>query len=246
MLKKTAAFGSLLTILCASSTLAHGPNFKSGFLAGAHVGISSGSGKFNSTFNINPVAPVNSSSANGTARKTALLMGFFGGYRQVLHEGYTVGFNIEANFFNNDELSKKIAHFSNPPPSIDINNRLKRSFNVIPSVSLGRVFCGRWHASLGLGLAITKFKQQINITSAPLRPLSANVSGTKLGFVPSVGLEYAATQNISLTGNISYEIYKKLNNSFNVDATGAPAPSSYTSSISPKYLMFKVGATYRF
>jgi hypothetical protein len=60
MLKKTAAFGSLLTILCASSTLAHGPNFKSGFLAGAHMGYSFGSGKFNSTFSFNP--PLNNTS----------------------------------------------------------------------------------------------------------------------------------------------------------------------------------------
>lgn len=53
MLKKTATFGSLLTvIMCATSTLAHGPNFKSGFLAGAHVGYSFGSGKFNSTLDL--------------------------------------------------------------------------------------------------------------------------------------------------------------------------------------------------
>lgn len=243
MLKKTVVLGSLLTGICASPTLAHSTYFKSGFLAGGHVGVSFGSGKFNSTYSINPAFLNNSSSANGTARKTATLIGISGGYRHIFNQGYTVAFNLEANFFINNELNKQLAHFTSPPPAVSVNNRLKKNFNVIPSISLGKIFCGQWHASIGLGLAFAKFRQQVNVLS-PIN-VSTNTSQTKLGVVPSVGLEYAATKNVSLIGNISYEIYKKVSKKFSNSNFG-PAPSSYTSSISPRYVAMKVGAVYKF
>lgn len=246
MLKKTVLFGSLLAALgTTSTTLAHSSFYKSGFLAGAQVGVGLGSGRFNSTYNINPAAAVSTSNATGTARKTGAIIGLLAGYRHILHKDFTLGLILEANFFANNEINKSLAHFTNPPPAINVSNRLKKTYSIVPTIALGKIFCGRWHASLGLGLSFARFKQQFNVL--PGTPISAtgNNSTTKVGVVPSVGIEYAATPNVSFLGNVSYEIYSKVSKTFNNNNLG-PAPASYTTSIKPKYLAFRLGAVYRF
>ena len=246
MLKKTAAFGSLLTVLCASSTLAHGPNFKSGFLAGAHVGYSFGSGKFNNTLTqtnpgvvallVNPASTVSSS-----ASKSGPLFGVFGGYRQLFNQNYTLGVILEANILGSNEFSKQATHTFTTVGGVvvplSVTNRMKRTFNVIPSVSVGKVFCDRYHVSLGLGVAIARFKQQVTFPVA-----SRGSAQTKIGIVPSIGVEYAATKNVSIVGNFSYEIYKKINKIYN----DLPGGIVYASSVKPRYATLKIGAAYRF
>jgi len=239
---KSVVMGTIITTLCASSTLAHGSFFRSGFLAGAQLGASFGSGKFNTTLNINPALPNNTFPASGSVRKSAMLFGILCGYRHIFNQDYTIGFNLEANFFANNQLNKQFGYGNNPTAMI--NNNLKKSFNVIPSVVLGKIFCGRWHASLSLGLAIARFRQQFS-TDANLDSLSGSASKTKIGFIPALGVEYATTPNVSLFGNISYEIYSKVSNTFKLNIP-AINPVSYKTSISPKYLAFKVGAVYRF
>lgn len=239
MLKKTVVLGSILTAMCAAPTLANPANFKSGFLAGGHVGASFGSGRFNSNFDTNDVN-LGVSSVSGRANKTSALFGVLGGYRHVFQEGYTIGFDISANIFTNNELKKQLTH--DIGADFPFDNKLSRRFSVIPSINFGKTFCGRWHVALGLGLGVSRFHQHVYSVDFNTTGKS---STTKLGFVPSVGVEYAATQNISITGSLSYEIYKKVHKKFD---TLVPelAGSSYTSSISPRYLTLKVGAVYRF
>jgi len=246
MLKKAVILGSVMSSVCAAPTMAGPCYFKSGFLAGAHVGVTNGWGRFNSTFSINPALPVNSSLASGSARKTAFLLGVFGAYRYVFNQEYMIGVNLEANSFMNNELNKELEHFAAPPPGVGANNRLRKHSNIMPSISFGKIFCDRWYAYIGLGLAVARFKQQVTISIPAAPSLSVSGSRTSLGFVPSLGVEYAVTRDISLSGSINYEIYKKLSNSLNVNVPVVLTPSSYASSISPKDLTFKVGVGYRF
>lgn len=243
IMNKITTLGSILAITYTTSTIAHGSYYKPGFLAGAHVGISNGSGSFTSNFD--PVF-IEAASATGKARKTSALFGILGGYRHIFSEGITVGFDISGNVYTNNELNKLVIHSYNNP--LTFTNNLSRRYSVIPSVNFGKVFCGRWHLTLGLGIAFSGFRQKI---TAPFptasNPTRAASTVRKLGFVPSIAVEYAATQNVSVTGNISYEIYKKISKTFNGQSIGFPiAGSSYTSSISPRYLTLKVGAVYRF
>lgn len=244
MLKKTVAFGSFLTVLCASSTLAHGSNFKSGFIAGAHVGYSFGNGKFNSTFDTNGQFGVGS--ASGNAKKNSALLGILAGYRHIFHSGFTIGVDISGNVFTNNELNKQLNHIEGL--NFPFKNKISRRYSITPSLNVGKVFCDRWHATIGLGLAIASFKQEVtNLSSVGGVIKSANATTTKVGFAPSVGVEYAATQNVSIIGNVSYEIYKKTNKTFDDQLTRPFAVgTSYKSSISPQYLTLKVGAVYRF
>jgi opacity protein-like surface antigen len=220
-----------------------GSFYKSGFLAGAQVGVSMGNGKFNSTFNFPPAVAVNTSSASGTARKTSALFGLLGGYRHIFNQDYTIGFILEANVFTNNQLVKSLAQFGS---EFTFNHRLKKSFSVIPSVVLGKIFCGRWHASVGLGLAISRFRLGIDNTSPDVTPASVSATQTKIGFVPSIGAEYAATQNVSIIGNVSYEFYGKIRKTFSNNVAAFGTGNSYTTSISPRYFALKVGAIYRF
>jgi len=247
MLKKTAAFGSLLTVLCASSTLAHGSNFRSGFLAGAHVGVSNGSGTFNSNFDTNQ-GLIGQAQVSGKARKTSALLGILGGYRHIFHDGLTAGFDISGNVYANNELSTQLRHVVPVGLAFPFRNKLTRRYSVIPAISAGKIFCGRWHATLGLGVAISGFKQEVtNLSPVGGVIKSASASTTKLGFVPSLGVEYAMTQNISVVGKISYEIYGKINKKFGDQLTSPQlAGSSYAPSISPRYLNLNIGAIYRF
>jgi opacity protein-like surface antigen len=241
MLKKTAVFGSLLTVLCASSTLAHGSNFRSGFLAGAHVGYSFGTGKFNSTYGLNPGAFQPTSSLSGSSRKSAALIGILGGYRHIFSQSYTIGINLDLNLFASNESSKQLAHSFPAIPNAPITTRFKRTFSVIPNIAIGRIFCDHYHVSLGLGMAFARFKHQVVIDLANVTLPST--TQTKTGFVPSFGIEYAATKNVSIVGNLSYEIYSKLSK---VYSAGFGRGATYTTSIKPRYTTLKLGAIYRF
>lgn len=241
MLKKTVVLGSVVAGICAAPTMAHGSYFKSGFLAGGHVGVSNGWGSFNDVFNPNQ-AVGDASNASGKGRKTSALLGVFGGYRHIFNEGFTLGMDVAANFLTNNELKKTLNHIQGGVdfPFID---KLTRQYAVIPSINIGKIFCGRYHAYLGLGLAISKFKHSTNIVDAAA---TVNSSQVRLGFVPTVGIEYAVTHNVSVFGNVSAEIYQKLSKTYDVSAqTGLPG-ATYKSSISPRYVNLKVGAVYRF
>jgi hypothetical protein len=241
MLKKTVALGALLTTISSMPTLAHSSYYKSGFLAGAHVGYSFGSGTFNGIANLN-VAVVPLLSASGKANKSGPLIGLLGGYRHIFNQGFTIGADVTANIFGNNELKKQLNHTFAAVTSPFINH-LKRNYSIIPSINFGKVLCDRFHVALGLGLGITRFKQQVDNVNALV---SVSASQTKLGFVPSLRAEYAATQNVSFTGDVSYEMYQKVKKQFGQNAIPASPGSSYTSSISPKFLTLKIGAVYRF
>lgn len=241
MFKKTVALGAIVTTVCATSTLAHSGLYKSGFLAGAHVGVANGWGTFNGNFNPNQLVG-GQSNASGKARKTSAILGILAGYRHVLPESYTLGADISLNFLTNNELNNKLNNvIANVP--FPFTNKLSKQYSVVPSVNFGKIFCGRYHAYIGLGLALTRFKQQVNNVIAQSTVSSSKI---KVGFVPKVGIEYAATPHLSFVGNLSYEIYSKVNKTFDVSAsTGLPG-AKYSTSIKPKYINFTVGAIYRF
>lgn len=238
MLKKSVVYGALLATVCITPSLAHS-FYKTGFLAGAQVGASFGNGKFNSTLNANPANPINVFPANGTGRKTSALFGVLGGYRSVFNQDMTLGLLVEANFFSTNDVTKLLSH-----AGITFNNRIKKNYSIIPTIALGKIFNGRWHASLGLGLAFTRFKQQVDTVN--VNPaLTANASQNKVGFVPSIGVEYASTPNVSLFGNLSYEIYGSTRKTFTNSAFIANN-TSYTTSVKPRYVSVKIGAVYKF
>lgn len=236
MLKKTIVFGSLFSSLLTNSAWAETPSFQSGFLVGGDVGYSYGAGTFNANFKDGTpfVSPV----VSGSASSSAGLIGIIGGYRFIFNQGSTFGVDVSANYLAGAEFKKRFNQTGSP-----FDNRLKRDFNVIPSFSFGKVIYDQFHIALGMGLGIAQFKHSIGNV---LANTSVSSSQTKIGFVPSVNAEYAYTKNISFIGNVSYEMYRKVNSNFGQNVAPGVPRSGYWSTIKPKFLTPKAGIVYRF
>lgn len=228
MLKKAVVLGSYLSLLLGNPALAQAPYFKSGILGGGDAqrpGIIK---------NGLPSAGFTS----GNTSQAAGLIGVIGGYRFIFNQGATFGMDVSSNYLSGNDMKKAMAQLGLP-----FNNQLKRDFNVVPSFSFGKMIDNHLHIALGLGLGIAQVKHRVvNVDpSAPVPP-----SQTTLGFVPSFGAEYAWTKNISFIGNVSYEMYRKVNAAFSPKTDPALPGSSYWSAIKPKFLAPKAGIIYRF
>ena len=237
MLKKAVVFGSLFSSLLPHSALAETPNFQSGFLVGGDVGYSYGTGTFNSSFRDGMglgAPPV----VSGSASSSTGLIGIIGGYRFISNQGSTFGVDVSANYLPGNEFKKRFNQTGSP-----FDNRLKREFNVIPSFSFGKIIYDQFHIALGMGLGITQLKHRVDNV---LASASVSSSQTTLGFVPSVGAEYAYTKHISFIGKVSYEMYRKVNSNFGQNVAPSLPGSGYWSAIKPKFLTPKAGIIYRF
>lgn len=237
MLKKTVVLVSLFTPIITSTSFAEAPTFKSGFSVGGDVGYSYGSGTFNSSFKDGLGLAVPAVVSGGSS-SSAGLIGVIGGYRYIFNQGSTFGVDLAANYLPGNEFKKRFSQSGSP-----FDNRLKREFNVIPSVSFGKVVYDQFHIALGLGLGISQFKHRVDNI---LASTTVSSSQTTLGFVPSLNAEYACTKEISFMGNVSVEMYRKVNSNFGQNLAPALPGSGYWSAIKPKFITPKAGIIYRF
>ncbi|MBX9805634.1 MAG: outer membrane beta-barrel protein [Alphaproteobacteria bacterium] len=234
MLKKTVALGSIVTALCGVTEANTGCHYKSGWLVGAHVGASFGKHDFTGTAS----APGVSQTGKKSANKTAAVLGLFGGYRQIFNDGITLAAILEGNLYTTNNANATVRLFNT-----DFVNNAHRNYSFIPNIQIGKIFCSRYHVYLGLGLGISNIKTK---ASVPNTPFSVSASKTRVGFVPSVGFEYAATQNVSLLANVGYEIYGNSKKAFNLPNPPFAAGSGYAQSVKQNYWTVKIGAAYRF
>jgi opacity protein-like surface antigen len=236
MIKKAVFFGLLVSALGTNPTQANTNLFNSGFLLGAQVGYNYGYGSFNVRYD-DGLPPPMPEEASGRGQNSAALIGLIGAYRYLFTPGYTVGLEVTANYIGMNEIHKRFLQVTTPL----FLNRLKRTYNVIPSVALGAIVSDNVLLSLGLGLGISRFHLLVDNVA---RGNTVNYSTTKLGFAPSLGVEYATTQKFSLIANATYEMYQKVSKTF--DSRLAIARSSYMASINPKYLTVKAGFVFKF
>ncbi|ARN84093.1 outer membrane beta-barrel protein [Candidatus Nucleicultrix amoebiphila] len=199
MLRKAFLLASTVALLSQPAKAAY---FKSGFIAGGHLGFSSMSGKFSTLFDDRLGAP-GPYSAGGSASKTNFMGGIIGGYRHIFANGVSFGGDVVLNF-NRSKEATKIFTQANAP---FLNKFRRKNVSVIPGISVGKVLGNRFHGTLGLGLGISQFELQvINV----LGNGSFKKTETKVGFVPSLGLEFAATERVSLVANVAGEFYSKV------------------------------------
>jgi len=208
---------------------------------GAYVGFSHALGSFKNTFNPEIAPLLYPESASGKARKDG---GVLGGYRHIFQNNMTLGVDVSADVYVDNALEAPVA-IRFPDGTVQhTDNRVSRQYNLIPSINFGKTFLGRWHVALGLGLGISRFSSRVTVYDDETTILTSKI--TKASFVPSLRGEYAATQRFSLTGNISYEICKKITKNFDGRAFNPISPDSQLkSSIAPRYVTLKIGAVYR-
>lgn len=214
--------------------------YKSGVTAGIHGGASYMWGRVKSTFSTAVLAPV---PAAGSASKTN---GFFGGllgYRYFLNSGVSLGADVTVNYYGNNDLNKRLNHKTPANVLIPFDNKVSRTFGVTPSFVIGRVFNERFYANLGLGLGISRFEQKIRNVAANI---SVKGSKTQLGFVPSVGLEYAINPKWAVTGNVAYEYYGRVKRNFGREVNPTVVGINYNTSINPNIVTGRLGVIYKF
>lgn len=183
--------------------------FKTGAYAGAQIGYNYMRGKINNTF-----APVGAAAHSDTGTKTdnGIIGELFFGWRYFYHSGISFGAEVAANIESNG-LRKDITH-----PTNLFKMKFERTFSIVPAITLGRTFQDRWHFFGKLGLGISRFKTKIH-NNATQQKFSKEK--TRLGVVPSLGLEYGVNNYISLLGTVTYEYYSNESRTFqNVDGTG--------------------------
>lgn len=216
---------------------AAGAYIDSGFHVGLHAGYVDSRGDyraiFDDGFGLQTPELVFSKNQQSTG-----LMGAFGGYRYVFNNGYTISTDIIVNYYGRNELQVKLLH-----DGIDFfTNRLKRHIGVIPRASFGKIIGGKFHASFGLGLGISRFKHQVDNISGEA---SVKSSQTRFAFIPSLQIEYACAKEFSLVGCVSYEIYQKIQKKFGQEVAPELPSSSYFSSIKPRYLTLTAGFAFK-
>jgi hypothetical protein len=237
----------LLLLMGVHPIHAHTSNFKSGyftpgFFIGGQIGPSSGSGSFKDTYDPNNPR-VTKSTLTNKVREYSFQIGLLAGYRWIFEQGLTLQGDVGGNYFFNSELNKQMDHFLRRT-KFPFDNTLRRHWNMIISLNIGKIFFDRWHASIGLGLGMTQLHQKIYSLFDSTR--IANKSFVNAGFVPSIRIEYALDQNISLVGSMNYEMYQKTKVTFIETITPLQPGSSYSSVVSPRYLNVTLGANYRF
>ena len=232
--------------LFASPALAQKTYFKSGFFVGGHGGFSHASGSLKNTFDpaVRVLLPIGS--ASGKARKDGGVFGVLGGYRHIFQNNMTIGGDISGDIYVDNALDAPVA-IRFPDGTVQpTDNRLSRQYSLIPSINFGKTFLGRWHVALGLGAGISRFSSRVTFHDDVDGPVIMRWKKTRVSFVPSVRAEYAATQKLSLIGNISYEICKKMTKNFDGRVFNGFVPDSQLeSSIAPRYVTVKIGAVYR-
>lgn len=236
MIKKHFLYASFV-LAAATSAQACSDYYKPSFLAGFHLGYSHMRGKFNSVFDDGLGAP-SPFSASADARQSKALAGIFAGYQYVFENGLTLGADATLNYNGNQQLSKELQHGVGQP----FRNTLSRQFSMIPALTVGYVFDRHFHAFLSLGLAVSKFTAEVHNVVGNVVAKSAV---TRIGFAPSVTLEYAFSRNFSMVGSVGYEGYKKVTPSFGSAIAPTLPRSSYNGSIKPHFMTAKVGFIFK-
>lgn len=223
---------------CASATA--NSYYKTGFVLGTGLGYSHLSAKTtnNLFFNADNVE-------NGSFKKSTRSNGFvadvFAGYRFLLNERFVAGLNIT---FTKDTNILKNTHFL---PTFRSESTIKfyRQFSVTPELTTGYILAKQWMAYLKLGLSISRFKLD-NKLIGTTATIASDKTVTKVGFKPTLGLEYAMNNKASVFTDVSYEYIKPIKEKLSNPTGTVDSGSTHNIKVRPHYFTAKVGVLYKF
>ena len=234
----TTAFCALVS--CASATASS--YYKTGAVLGTGLGYSTLSSKATDTLFYDGI-PNSSGSFKKTKRSNGFVVDLIAGYRYALNERFITGFNVVLNKDTN-----KIKNIVGVPQTTATSQtEIYRQFSVVPEIMGGYIFAKQWMAYLKFGLSISRFKIDNKILAATFT-INSDKTVTKIGFKPTLGLEYAMNNKASVFTDVSYEYIasfkSKLNNQN--DPTQFSATDTHDVKVRPHYFTAKVGVLYKF
>jgi len=203
----------LASLLLGNTQLsADGVSYKSGVYAGALFGYSRMQTDFKSSYDVGGAGPAFSGREAPKAFQGNVTGSLFLGYRYLIQSIF-LGVDCDLALYNNS--TSKDYSFSTPGAPTPFGARLQRHFSVTPSAVMGVTFLDNWNAFLKLGLGISQFTLKVLNLTAPARHYTK--TKTLFGFVPTLGVEYAVTQAISVLGSVTYEWYPSIKRSVSGD-----------------------------
>jgi opacity protein-like surface antigen len=168
------------------------------------------------------------------------------GGRYLCQNGFFPGIDVSISFANHriqvPFLYPDAAR--NRPVEVTISNK----YRIISSFVLGYVFQERFQVFAKLGIGIASFESKLfNPNEIP--PNNFQITSTKYGVAPALGLEYAFNPSFSIVGSISYERYQNIDDKFlNVIRQPVPAdPDNIASNkTAPSFFTQKIGLMFKF
>ncbi len=232
----TTAFCTL--VACASATASS--YYKTGAILGTGLGYSGLSAKTNDNFFF-----VAGNPENGDFKKTRRSNGFvadvFAGYRFVFNERFVAGFNVT---FTKDTNTLKSTH-SLPTFLTASTTELYRQFAVTPELTTGYIFAKQWMAYLKLGISISRFKLD-NKLVGPTVTISGDKTVTRVGFKPTLGVEYAMNNKASVFTDVSYEYIPSVKANLTNPTVPVVLGATHDVKVRPHYFTAKLGVLYKF
>ena len=154
-----------------------------------------------------------------------------------------LGFNVTLTKDTN-KINNIIGIPTTPSTS---QTKIYRQFAVTPELTTGYIFAQQWMAYLKLGLSISRFEIE-NKVIGTTAVVSKDKKVTKVGFKPTLGVEYAMNDKASVFTDVSYEYIPEIKKSFNnPTAPAALIPgSTHDVKVRPHYFTAKIGVMYKF
>ena len=248
-LKLTTAVALALAL---NATPSHA-NFKSGFVVGGALGYSHMGTRF--TNNSSESAFIGVAAQSSSARTTevtssasSIIGSLSAGYRYITESGFAIGFNLGVSKDGNTSKDNGTLTTVN---SIAYTTKLNRQFQITPALFIGQRVADNWMVFTELGLSISRFKLKAErtATAANTNPVAAsNKSFTKVGFAPTIGVECALSDRISVTGTATYEYFgstKKDVGSTNTRPGAIDFQTQNNVKVQPNYFTAKVGVLFK-
>lgn len=242
----TLSAAAVLASTVSSSAFAEGntSSFHNGAYIGANVGLSYKhmSGHEKESFDFGGLL---TGKASRSPHHYSPMGEILGGYRHFFNNNFMLGGELAASLDPKALRSKRKALTAVTSSSAS----LKQKFALTPQVVVGRTFAQKWMAFAKLGMAIARYDVKVKNfdPTGAVNFSNSHAHKTLLGFAPSIGVEYALNQKVSLNGTLSYVHFGKLSKNLKGNVISAPTTDlTHKIRVRPSTLTAKVGVTYNF
>ncbi len=230
-----------LCVLTMGSVANTSSYYKTGAVLGTGLGYSHLSSKTTDTLFFDGVPQ-----SSGTFKKTPTSNGFvadlIAGYRFAFNKCFVAGVNVVLT----KDTNRLKSIIDIPNAGATSTTKLYRQFSVTPEIMGGYVFAQQWMAYLKLGLSISRFKLDNKVIGEST--VSTNKIVTKVGFKPTLGVEYAMNSKASVFTDVSYEYIPSIKKSLEnpSDPNTLALTDTHDVKVRPHYFTAKIGVMYKF
>ncbi len=252
----------ILIASLAATTIAGASEIRSGAYVGAQVGYGNINAKGTESFSYSaPLAVLgtDNTAVASSASKSGVSFGGQIGYLHVMESNLVVGAELYFGKNTGDVTLTGTLNTANVAAVTAATSvsTLKHTFSFVPTLLIGYKFTHQLMAALKIGANISRFdlSNQYNAVNGGAVIFDPPATGdshkfTKTGLDVGVRAEYALTDNISVTGDVTYTYFSDstimlANPSFQGGVIQDNA-ATHSMAVKPRFITARLGASYRF